>query len=30
MEKRKNPRCNNGGGSPEKMKFAGAEEKSVD
>jgi hypothetical protein len=24
MEKRRNPRCNNGGGSPEKTKFAGA------
>jgi hypothetical protein len=27
-EKRRQPRCNNGGGSPEKMKFAGAEQNS--
>jgi hypothetical protein len=30
MEKQRNPRCNNGGGSPEKTKFAGAEHKFVD
>jgi hypothetical protein len=30
MGKRRNPRCNNGGGSPEKMKFAGAEHKFTD
>jgi hypothetical protein len=30
MEKQRNPRCNNGGGSPEKTKFTGAEHKFVD
>jgi hypothetical protein len=30
MEKRRNPRYNNGGGSPEKTTLAGAEHKIVD
>jgi hypothetical protein len=30
MEKQRNSRCNNGGGSPEKRKFAGAEQKFAD
>jgi hypothetical protein len=30
IEKRRNPRFNNGGGSPEKTKFTGAEHKFVD
>jgi hypothetical protein len=30
MEKQRNSRCNNGGGSPDKRKFAGTEQKFAD